>query len=77
MPVRILHGSQPSWSIAALACLSLCCHDGQHQALAADKTTLPEFLVRSWDNTDGLPSAPVRAIARTPDGYLWVALRKG
>src|SRR5215831_1597433 len=77
MSVRIPHGSRRTWSIAALACLSLCCHDQLYRARAADKTTLPEFLVRSWDNQDGLPAAAVRAIARTPDGYFWVGTEKG
>jgi ligand-binding sensor domain-containing protein/signal transduction histidine kinase len=50
---------------------------GLNRANAAEEATLPEFLVRSWDNEDGLPSAPVRAVARTPDGYLWIGTDQG
>jgi ligand-binding sensor domain-containing protein/signal transduction histidine kinase len=50
---------------------------GLNRAIAAEEATLPEFLVRTWDNEDGLPSAPVRAVARTPDGYLWIGTDQG
>ncbi len=36
-----------------------------------------EFLVRNWDTRNGLPSATVTAIARTPDGFLWIGTRQG
>jgi ligand-binding sensor domain-containing protein/signal transduction histidine kinase len=77
MCARVLYGARPFWGIAGLAFVSFCGYDGLNQAHATDKTTLPEFLVRSWDNQDGLPSAAVRAIARTPDGYLWAGTEKG
>lgn len=46
-------------------------------ALAAGKATLPEFTLRSWDGEDGMPLAEARAVARTPDGYLWIATSAG
>jgi ligand-binding sensor domain-containing protein/signal transduction histidine kinase len=44
---------------------------------ATEKSALPAFLLRSWDSEDGLPSAKVRAVAQTADGYLWVATSHG
>lgn len=44
---------------------------------AAEKTNLPEFLLRGWDREDGLPLAVAQASERTPDGYLWVATDQG
>lgn len=77
MRAELLHGARVLRAIAALLCLGFCWSGGLSRSHATDKTTLPDFLVRSWDNQDGLPSAPVRAIARTPDGYLWVGTEKG
>ncbi len=37
----------------------------------------PGFTVRSWDSEDGLPTARFNALARTPDGYLWIATEIG
>jgi len=44
---------------------------------AAEKATLPDFLLRTWDSDDGLPAGQIRATARTPDGYLWIATTAG
>src|SRR5262249_42224412 len=70
-------GLRLAWSIALLAAVCICWLNACSEGCAAEKMALPEFLVRSWDNEDGLPSAAVRAIARTPDGYLWIATDKG
>ncbi len=35
------------------------------------------FLLRSWDQDRGLPSSRVNAVARTTDGYVWVATGGG
>ena len=37
----------------------------------------PGFTVRSWDSEDGLPVARFYALARTPDGYLWLGSEVG
>ena len=38
----------------------------------------PGFTIRSWDHEDGLPAAPrYYALARTPDGYLWLGSEVG
>ncbi len=36
-----------------------------------------EFLVQTWDASSGLPHNTVRAIAQTPDGYLWIGTENG
>ena len=45
--------------------------------LALDKTVLQDLVLRNWDLDDGLPSARINAIARTSDGYLWLATQRG
>jgi ligand-binding sensor domain-containing protein/signal transduction histidine kinase len=44
---------------------------------AVEKTVLQDVVVRNWDLDDGLPSARIYAVARTSDGYLWLATHKG
>lgn len=44
---------------------------------AGEPGELPGFLTRTWDSEDGLPASPIRATARTPDGYLWIATAHG
>jgi ligand-binding sensor domain-containing protein len=36
-----------------------------------------DFLVRTWDQEDGLPHASATALAQTPDGFLWVGTFDG
>ena len=36
-----------------------------------------DYVLRTWDMDDGLPSDIVYGIAQTPDGHLWVASWKG
>jgi len=40
------------------------------------KKTISQFTHTSWSAKDGIPG-PVRAIAQTPDGYLWLGTRAG
>jgi ligand-binding sensor domain-containing protein/signal transduction histidine kinase len=65
-----------AWWAGALVAAALC-WQAASSLHAAEKTALPQFIVRSWDSEDGLPGAAVRAITRTPDGYLWVATDGG
>ena len=46
-------------------------------APAARRVTAPEFLLRGWDQDQGLPDTRVNAVARTPDGYVWIATAGG
>lgn len=36
-----------------------------------------EYLVDSWEISDGLPSNTIKSIAQTPDGYLWFSSERG
>jgi signal transduction histidine kinase/ligand-binding sensor domain-containing protein len=44
---------------------------------AADRMVMQDFIGHNWDIADGLPSARVSALARTDDGYTWLATPKG
>lgn len=47
-------------------------------ALALDPSLATTQYVReSWSSNDGLPQDSVNKIARTPDGYLWLATQEG
>jgi len=37
----------------------------------------PQFAIRTWDTDNGLPASDITCIARTPDGYLWLATGAG
>lgn len=45
--------------------------------LAACLSAQPEYVSRVWRTQDGLPENRVRALAQTPDGYLWVGTSGG
>ena len=36
-----------------------------------------EYLIQTWDTSSSLPHNTVRAIAQTPDGYLWIGTENG
>jgi hypothetical protein len=44
---------------------------------AVEKSVVQDVILRNWDLDDGLPSTRVNAVARTPDGYLWLATHRG
>ena len=48
------------------------------QALALDPSLQPsQYVLDNWQIPEGLPQTSVQAIARTPDGYLWVGTQEG
>src|SRR5260221_13393135 len=48
------------------------------QALALDPSLqLSQYVLNNWQIPEGLPQTSVQAIARTPDGYLWVGTQEG
>jgi signal transduction histidine kinase/ligand-binding sensor domain-containing protein len=63
------------FSVVAMAVLlaTVCRNDAQVIELAKAK----EFLINSWDQADGLPSTRVNGVARTWDGYVWLATHGG
>lgn len=46
-------------------------------AKAAELAKTPEFLIKNWDQEDGLPSTRIDSVARTSDGYVWLATYGG
>jgi ligand-binding sensor domain-containing protein/signal transduction histidine kinase len=47
-------------------------------AFTSGGTAVPnEFLIQRWDTSSGLPHNTVRAIAQTPNGYLWLGTENG
>jgi ligand-binding sensor domain-containing protein/signal transduction histidine kinase len=39
--------------------------------------TVPIYVSRTWRTQDGLPESRIRALAQTPDGYLWIGTSGG
>jgi signal transduction histidine kinase/ligand-binding sensor domain-containing protein/CheY-like chemotaxis protein/HPt (histidine-containing phosphotransfer) domain-containing protein len=49
-----------------------------HPARALDPSLrLSQYALDNWQIPQGLPQSSVQAIARTPDGYLWVGTQEG
>src|SRR5260370_11876412 len=47
-------------------------------AFALDRQMQPsQYVLDNWQIPEGLPQTSVQAIARTPDGYLWVGTQEG
>jgi ligand-binding sensor domain-containing protein/signal transduction histidine kinase len=46
-------------------------------SLRAEVSALSGFAVRNWDADTGLPQGAVRSVARSGDGYLWLAMSSG
>ena len=40
------------------------------------KVAITQYGHQVWTTADGLPHNSIRAIAQTPDGYLWVATER-
>jgi signal transduction histidine kinase/ligand-binding sensor domain-containing protein/CheY-like chemotaxis protein/HPt (histidine-containing phosphotransfer) domain-containing protein len=60
----------------ALLALLLCAAAGG--AWALDPSILPsQYVLDNWQIPDGLPQSTAQAVARTPDGYLWVGTQEG
>ncbi|MCX6283715.1 MAG: hypothetical protein NTW31_05735, partial [Bacteroidetes bacterium] len=36
-----------------------------------------DYSVRAWTSDNGLPVNSIRAIAQTPDGFIWLATEEG
>src|SRR5579872_568764 len=47
------------------------------QILSAAAMPPPSYVSRIWRTQDGLPENRIRAIAQTPDGYLWIGTSGG
>jgi signal transduction histidine kinase/ligand-binding sensor domain-containing protein/CheY-like chemotaxis protein/HPt (histidine-containing phosphotransfer) domain-containing protein len=63
----------PVRGLLAFILLFVCGH-----ALALDPSRQPsQYVLDNWQVAEGLPQASALAIARTPDGYLWVGTQEG
>ena len=67
----------PNWfpirGFLAFLLLIICGH-----ALALDPSRQPsQYILDNWQIPEGLPQTSALAIARTPDGYLWVGTQEG
>lgn len=58
--------------LALMLCLGSCIG-----ARGVEKVVVQDVVLRNWDLDDGLPSTRVNDIARTPDGFLWIATQRG
>ena len=45
--------------------------------VTAEETLSRDYIMRQWDLDEGLPSTCINAVARTRDGYVWLATHKG
>jgi ligand-binding sensor domain-containing protein/signal transduction histidine kinase len=72
-------GAALSWHSRAAPRLILLVHVAMFAsgALALQTLSVTDFMLHSWDTEDGLPSSRVNAVARTPDGYVWIATLHG
>jgi signal transduction histidine kinase/ligand-binding sensor domain-containing protein/CheY-like chemotaxis protein/HPt (histidine-containing phosphotransfer) domain-containing protein len=64
---------------AAIRCLFALAFAGAcGPAHALDPTMQPsQYVLNNWQIPEGLPQSSAEAIARTPDGYLWVGTQEG
>jgi ligand-binding sensor domain-containing protein/signal transduction histidine kinase len=71
---------QSAWKHTGLGrslLLVIICLEALPGARAVEKVVVQDVVLRNWDLDDGLPSTRVNAVARTPDGYLWLATQRG
>ena len=69
--VAMLRQSVKGGAVLAAALLST-------PAFALDPALLPsQYVLENWQIPDGLPQSSGQAVARTPDGYLWVGTQEG
>ena len=62
--------------VIGLSCILLVA--GARRAVALDPSLQPsQYILDEWQTSAGLPENVVEAIARTPEGYLWVGTQEG
>ncbi len=63
-------------AVRGLLALLVCAAAGR--AFALDPSLLPtQYVLDNWQIPEGLPQSTAQAVARTPDGYLWVGTQEG
>src|SRR5688572_13597587 len=63
------------WAIAIVIALAVL--TAPSRAAETQATPDASYVVKTWRTADGLPQSTVTALARTPDGYLWVGTNGG
>ncbi len=76
--------SRPSCPVMARLRVNACgallalCALAPMSSLALDPSLRPsQYVLDNWQIPDGLPQTSAQAVARTPDGYLWVGTQEG
>ncbi len=59
-----------------LLCLALSCIAPAAQGLDPERS-LTQYVLRSWNERQGLPQNSPMALVQTPDGYLWLGTLEG
>ena len=50
---------------------------GGHALALNPSLQLSQYILEQWQNPEGMPQNTAATIARTPDGYLWIATQEG
>lgn len=74
--VAIAHGVRLLW-LAALVLAAVWPKPGAATFSPGAPGPLRDYVVERWTSREGLPHNSVRAVAQTPDGYLWLATWEG
>src|SRR4051794_19635156 len=64
-----------TWAVAAVMAIAV--FSAPSLAAEPPPAAPAAFVVKTWRTSDGLPQSTVTALARTPDGYLWVGTYGG
>jgi ligand-binding sensor domain-containing protein/signal transduction histidine kinase len=74
----MLHSRDASIEASIRAMLGVLLMLVGNYALALDPALQPsQYVLDTWQTADGLPQNSATAIARTPDGYLWIGTEEG
>ncbi|MGA8224458.1 MAG: two-component regulator propeller domain-containing protein [Candidatus Acidiferrales bacterium] len=79
MSVEVYHRARKMLLIIAMVCAGMSIQAVLAGNASADKQpkAIGEYVHNVWQVADGLPENAVQAIAKTPDGYLWLATEEG
>ncbi|MFO1499890.1 MAG: two-component regulator propeller domain-containing protein [Verrucomicrobiota bacterium] len=68
----------PVRSLRGVGCFLLFCLGSTALSHAAERaSSIPPFVVAHWTTEEGLPQNGIKALAQTPDGYLWIGTLNG
>lgn len=67
----LLTAALSSLSVISLSAVELAASDREYHSNSGN------WLIKTWQAEDGMPSSIINAIAQTPDGYLWLGTPAG